>query len=67
MSLSFIVGNVLGRAAISYLIVLTLCCAFTKLRWRESFAHSLRWYSLAAVFILTLLGLGMAVSRTGGV
>lgn len=66
MSLGFIAGNVLGRAGISYIIVFAACCIFCRLRLRESFFRSLRWYSLVAVVVLTILGVAMALSREGG-
>lgn len=66
MSLSFVVGNMVGRVVISYLVVLAVCCLLSEFRFRPAFAFSIRWYSLAIVALLAVLGAGVAVSRGGG-
>ncbi|WP_114970022.1 hypothetical protein [Rhodoferax ferrireducens] len=66
MTASYILGNLLGRAAISYALVWLACWLLSRLNWRVAFKRSTRWYSLLAVVLLTLLGMGAAVSRRGG-
>ena len=63
MSLSFILGNLLGRALVSYAVVWLVCWLTSRLRWRLAFQRSIRWYSLLAVLLLTLLGVGAVVGR----
>lgn len=67
MTVSFIFGNLLGRAALSYMIVLLLCWCGSRFRWRAALARSVRWYSLLGVVLLVLLGVGASVSRFGGI
>lgn len=65
MNISFIAGNLLGRAAISYLIVLVIVSLVSKLDWRLALRRSVRWYGLLSVLVLTLAGIGVAASRGG--
>ncbi|MEC5217620.1 hypothetical protein RCH09_002580 [Actimicrobium sp. GrIS 1.19] len=67
MTLSFILGNLLGRALVSYALVWLLLWLTSRLNWRVAFARSGRWYSVLAVVLMTLLGMGAAVVRGGGV
>ena len=62
----YILGNLLGRAIISYLLVWIACWLFSRFNWRLAFKHSGRWYSILAVVLLTILGIGGAISRNGG-
>ena len=62
----YILGNLLGRALISYALVWFVCWLASRLNWRMAFTRSGRWYSLLAVITLTLLGVGAAVVRKGG-
>jgi hypothetical protein len=66
MAFSYVVGNLLGRAIISYLLVWAACLAASRFNWRLAFKRSGRWYSLLAVTALTLLGMGGAIVRSGG-
>jgi hypothetical protein len=66
MSLSYLLGNLLGRAVISYALVWLACWLISRLSWRVAFQCSTRWYSLLAVGLLTLLGMGAAVALRGG-
>ncbi len=66
MSLSFILGNLFGRAIASYVLVWAVCWLSSRLNWRLAFARSTRWYNLLAVAVLTLLGMGAAIVREGG-
>lgn len=66
MSLSFILGNLFGRAIASYALVWAACWLSSRLNWRLAFVRSARWYNLLAVTTLTLLGVGAAIVREGG-
>jgi len=66
MSLSFVLGNLLGRALVSYVLVWVACLLASRFDWRLAFTRSRRWYSILAVVVLTLLGMGSAIVRTGG-
>lgn len=67
MSLSFVLGNFLGRALLSFALVWIVCLLISRLNWRLAFAHSRRWYSVLSVAMLTLLGMGSAIVTNGGV
>lgn len=66
MNLLFVLGNLLGRALISYALVWLVCWFASRLNWRAAFVRSRRWYSLLAVLLLTLLGTGSAIVKSGG-
>jgi len=66
MSLSFVLGNLLGRLLVSYLLVWCGCLLASRFDWRMAFARSKRWYNLLLVCVLGLLGLGAAIVRSGG-
>lgn len=63
MQLSFVLGNLLGRALVSYALVWVICWLVSRFNWRMAFKRSGRWYSVLAVVLFTLLGMGAAVSR----
>src|SRR6218665_3068417 len=65
-SISFILGNLAGRALVSYAIVLLVCCPARRLDWRAALRSSVRWDSWLAVAALTGLGMGGALVRKGG-
>ncbi len=52
----YILGNLLGRALISYALVWLVCWLASRLNWRMAFTRSGRWVSLLAVIALSLLG-----------
>jgi apolipoprotein N-acyltransferase len=66
MNLLFVLGNLLGRAMVSYALVWLVCWFASRLSWRAAFARSRRWYSLLAVVALTLVGMGSALVKSGG-
>ena len=66
MALSYVLGNLVGRALVSYLLVWVACLATSRFDWRMAFTRSRRWYSVLAVVLLTLLGMGGAMLRAGG-
>jgi hypothetical protein len=63
MNLSFILGNFLGRAVVSYALVWLVCWAISRFNWRLAFKRSVRWYSVLAVVVLALLGMAVPASR----
>lgn len=65
MSLSFILGNLLGRALVSYAIVWIVCWLLRRFDWRAASRASLRWYSLLLVVLLTWLGTGGTLLQRG--
>lgn len=66
MSFSFVIGNLLGRALVSYVLVWIACLAGSRFDWKMAFVRSRRWYSVVAVIVLSLLGLSSALVRAGG-
>lgn len=67
MSLSFVFGNLLGRAVVSYLLVFLACLVMARMQIRPALARSRRWYALLATLLLTVLGFASAVVNSGGV
>lgn len=55
---AYLIGNLLGRLALSYALVwLATWLIFTKLNWREAFRRTIHWSGLTAATTLFLLGL----------
>lgn len=67
MTLLYLLGNLLGRGLVSYAIVWGACWLCSRFSWRAAFIRSYRWYSVAAVLVLTLGGLGGTLVRQGGI
>jgi apolipoprotein N-acyltransferase len=67
MSLSFVLGNLLGRALLSFVLVWIVCLLISRLNWRLAFTRSRRWYSVLSVAMLTVLGMSSAIVTNGGV
>ena len=65
-NISYILGNLVGRALVSYAIVWVVCWLISRFKWRIAFKMSARWYSVLAVIVLTILGMGAAIVRSGG-
>ncbi|MFC4623611.1 hypothetical protein ACFO3A_15550 [Comamonas nitrativorans] len=63
-SISYLLGNFLGRVLVSYLLVWGVLFLFSRLNWRMAFARSRRWPGILAVLVLALLGMGSAFSRS---
>ena len=63
MNLSFILGNFLGRALVSYVLVWLACWVISRFNWRMAFKRSSRWYSVLIVLLLALLGMAVPFSR----
>lgn len=66
MSLSFLLGNFLGRVLVSFLLVWLVCLCASRFNWRLAFVRSKRWYALLASVVLALLGTGAALVTAGG-
>lgn len=66
MSLSYVLGNLIGRALISFLIVWVVWLCVSRFNLGAAWARSKRWYSWIVVALMTLLGLGSAVVTSGG-
>jgi hypothetical protein len=59
---SYLVGNLLGRLLISYVIVWIVMLLMSRIDWRKSFQRTHRWYgvmSIATVYGLGLIALAM--------
>jgi len=67
MSFSYLLGNFVGRAIVSFLLVWIVWLLASRLDWRAAFQRSRRWYSVTAVLALTVLGMSSAmVTARGG-
>lgn len=66
MYISYLLGNFIGRAVISFLLVWLICLLASRLNWRLAFARSRRWYSMVAVLVMTMLGMSSAMIGVGG-
>lgn len=62
MSLSYLLGNLLGRAVVSYLLLLLLWTLVHRFDMKKAFARSLRWYNWVLVALLSVLGMAARVS-----
>lgn len=67
MTFLYVFGNLVGRALVSYALVWVVCWLASRFSWRAAFRRTARWYSMAAIVVLTLGGFGAAVVRQGGV
>jgi hypothetical protein len=64
--MAYVIGNLVGRLLVSYVLVLLVCWLVSRFDVRRALRLSMRWYSWIAVVVLSLLGLGAAVSSSGG-
>jgi hypothetical protein len=60
---AYLLGNLLGRLVVSYLLVWIACLLFSRLNWREAFRHTHKWYGIVGVAVLFSLGLLTAMSK----
>lgn len=67
MAISYLLGNLAGRAVVSYLLVWFICWLSGRFDWRTALRRSVRWYSILAVLILTVLGLAASMTTAGGI
>lgn len=61
------IGSVLGRLLISYVLVLVVLMIVSRLRWRVGLRRSVKWYGLLLTSIVFLAGISQAIIRDGGV
>ncbi len=62
----YLLGNLVGRALVSYVLVWVVWWLVSRFDVRRAFARSLRWYSWLAVLVLSLLGMAAGVQSAGG-
>lgn len=64
---AYVIGSVVGRLLISYVIVLVVLMIFSRLRWREGLRRSVKWYGLLLTTAVFLVGISQAIIRDGGI
>ena len=63
---AYVIGSVLGRLMISYVLVLVVLVIVSRLRWRMGLRRSVKWYGLLLTTVVFLAGISQAVVRDGG-
>lgn len=66
MTFGFLLGNLIGRALVSFALVWIVCLLCSRFDWRLASVRSRRWYGVLATLALTLLGVGATVAAAGG-
>jgi hypothetical protein len=66
MNIAFILGNLIGRAITSYMMVWVICFLSSRFNTKLAYQRSLRWYSWVGIVVLTVIGLGGAILKHGG-
>ena len=59
--MSYLIGNLLGRAIISYLLVLLAWTLVSRFDMKKALRSSVRWFNWVLVVLLTFLGLAVHV------
>jgi Ca2+/Na+ antiporter len=59
--MSYLIGNLLGRAIISYLLVLLVWTLVSRFDMKKALRSSVRWFNWVLVVLLTFLGLAVHV------
>lgn len=54
---SYLLGNLLGRAIVSYVLVWLVLFLLSRFNWRLALVRSRRWPAVLAVALLVLLGM----------
>ena len=54
---AYIVGNLVGRLVLSYLLVWLLMLAFSRINARRAFQKTHRWYGIGMTLVLFVAGL----------
>jgi len=62
----YLVGNLIGRLLMAYLVVWLVCLALARGNARAAFARSRRWPAVVALVVLFGLGLVGSVGRAVG-
>lgn len=53
---SYLVGNLLGRLLISYVVVWIVMVLVSRIDWRASFRRTHRWYGVMSIATVYALG-----------
>ncbi|MDX9996146.1 MAG: hypothetical protein RBS28_12560 [Rhodocyclaceae bacterium] len=61
---AYIIGNVLGRLVASYALVWLVMFIGTRLRWRNAFRNTHRWFGILSIGVIFLIGVAISVSKT---
>ncbi|MDO9253343.1 MAG: hypothetical protein Q7U48_17560 [Hydrogenophaga sp.] len=59
--MSYLLGNLLGRAIVSYLLVLLVWTLVSRFDLKKALRGSVRWYNWLVVLVLTFVGLAVHV------
>ena len=62
----YVLGNLLGRLLMTYLLVWLVCLILSRGGWRSAFVRSRRWQAVLAVVLLFGLGLAGTVGPSFG-
>lgn len=62
----YLLGNLLGRLVMAYLLAWLVCLALARGNWRDAFTRSRRWPAVLAVLVLFGLGLAGSVGPSFG-
>ncbi|MCG8581698.1 MAG: hypothetical protein MI866_17370, partial [Bacteroidales bacterium] len=62
---TYLIGNLLGRLVISYIITWFIFFAFSGFKWRNAFTYSRKWYGLVVLMFIFLAGLGVFSPASG--
>ena len=62
----YVLGNLIGRLLMAYLVVWLVCLALARGNWRDAFTRSRRWPAVVAVLVLFGLGLAGSVGPSFG-
>ena len=58
---AYIVGNLVGRLVLSYLLVWLLMLVFSRINARRAFQKANRWYGVGMTLVLFTAGLAAAL------
>jgi hypothetical protein len=61
----YLLGNLLGRAFVTWLIILLVLFIVSRFDFKLAFRRGTRWYVWLAVFLLAGLGLAVRALRMG--
>ena len=64
---AYVIGSVVGRLLISYVLVLVVLMIVSRLRWRMGLRRSVKWYGLLLTTVVFLVGISQAIIRDGGI
>lgn len=62
----YVLGNLLGRLLMAYLLVWLVCLVLSRGDWRGALVRSRRWPAVLAVVVLFGLGLAGSVGPSFG-